>query len=173
MRRSLGLVGGLALALVCSQFPEYAQQYTQRLGGAVDELRTITADFDTAATGAGMTRQQALEHYAHSPDTFLAGRGTSMEATFARYAYLSATLQEIRGANAWQRVRLIPQFLDTDVGMRTLDSFQPAVPVTAEGLAYAAVGFVIGYMLASALYSLLTLPFRALFRRLGWRWGHA
>jgi hypothetical protein len=42
MRRSLSLLGGLGLGLALSQFPEYAQQYTQRLGGAVDELRIET-----------------------------------------------------------------------------------------------------------------------------------
>ena len=49
MRRMIAGVGGLGLALVLSQFPEYAQQYTQRLGGAVDELRVITEDFGRGA----------------------------------------------------------------------------------------------------------------------------
>ena len=52
MRRMIAGIGGLALAIVLSQFPEYAQQYTQRLGGAVDELRVITEDFDRAALAA-------------------------------------------------------------------------------------------------------------------------
>ena len=48
MRRMLATIGGLGLAVTMSQFPEYAQQYTQRLGGAVDELRVVTEDFDRA-----------------------------------------------------------------------------------------------------------------------------
>src|SRR3569623_645123 len=165
MRRSLGLVGGLALGVALSQFPEYAQQYTQRLGGAVDELRIVTTDFDAAAAGAGLTRQQARDRYAHSPDTFLAGRGTSMSATFTRYAQLTTALQEVRGADAWRRFRLLPVYLDSDVGERTLDDFKPAVPVTAEGFVYAGVGLVIGYILVSVFYSLITLPFRIWWRR--------
>src|SRR5439155_15868204 len=105
LRRSLGLVGGLALGVALSQFPEYAQQYTQRLGGAVDELRVITTDFDHAATEAGLTRGQALDRYQHSADQFLAGRGTSMTATFARYAELTSTLAELKGADALRRFR--------------------------------------------------------------------
>ena len=96
MRRSLSVAGGLILAVVLSQFPEYAQQYQQRLGGAVDELHVITADFDNAATGAGLTRDEALARYAHAPDAFIAGRGTNMAATFARYAQLSAALARMR-----------------------------------------------------------------------------
>ena len=60
MRRTLGIVGGLALGLCLSQFPEYAQQYTQRLGGAVDELRIITSEFEVAAREAGLTLEQAI-----------------------------------------------------------------------------------------------------------------
>ena len=39
MRRALSVLGGLALGFGFAQFPEYAQQYEQRLGGAVDEVR--------------------------------------------------------------------------------------------------------------------------------------
>ena len=41
MRRALSILGGLVLGFGFAQFPEYAQQYEQRLGGAVDELRII------------------------------------------------------------------------------------------------------------------------------------
>jgi len=169
MRRSLSVAAGLLGAVVLSQFPEYAQQYTQRLGGAVDELRVITADFDAAASSAGLTRQTALDRYAHAPDTFIAGRGASMTATFARYAQLSAALQEIRGADPLQRLQLLPVYFDSDVGARTLDDFKPAVPVTAEGFLYAAAGFVLGYLGMSALFSLLRLPFRWRARDRAWR----
>ncbi|HTJ58121.1 MAG TPA: DUF2937 family protein [Devosiaceae bacterium] len=160
MRRSLGVVGGLVLGVALSQFPEYAQQYTQRLGGAVDELRVIATDFDAAARNAGLSRDQALDRYEHSSDAFLAGRGTSMSETFARYAQLNTTLETLRGADAMHRLRLMPYYFDTDIGRRTLDDFKPAVPVTAEGFLYAGAGFVLGYILTSVLYSLLTLPFR-------------
>ena len=164
MRRSLGLVGGLALGVALSQFPEYAQQYTQRLGGAVDELRVITSDFDRAAAQSGLTREQALARYQQSPDQFLTGRGISMSATFARYAELSTTLVELKGADAWQRLRSLPGYLDSEIGARTLDDFKPAVPVTTEGLSYGGIGLLIGYIVVSALYSLLMLPFRRLAR---------
>jgi hypothetical protein len=160
MRRSLSVLGGLCLAAVLSQFPEYAQQYTQRLGGAVDELRAITAEFDTAASAAGMTRQQALAHYTQSPDSFLEGRGGSMTATFARYDELSLTLNELRQAGPLQRFEHLPDYLDSDVGKRTLDDFQPALPETSEGLLYTLAGFALGYVIVSVLCSLLLLPFR-------------
>ena len=160
MRKTVSILGGLALGVVLSQFPEYAQQYTQRLGGAVDELRIITEDFDRSATAAGLTREQALGRYAGSADDFLEGRGLSMAQTLARYEQLSAMLARIQGADAWERFTLLPDFLDTDIGARALQNFQPAVPVTMEGFAYAGAGFLGGYLSLSALVSVLLLPFR-------------
>jgi hypothetical protein len=160
MRRGLSILGGLALGVALSQFPEYAQQYTQRLGGAVDELRVITGDFDAAAKSGGLTREQALGRYDTSTDSFLKGRGSSMQQTFARYDQLSGMLAKIRGANASERLTLLPQYVDTEIGQRTLDSFKPAVPVTLEGFAYGGVGLLLGYAAVSILISFLTLPFR-------------
>lgn len=160
MRRMLSVVGGLALGLGLSQFPEYAQQYTQRLGGAVDELRIITEEFDTAATAAGLTREAAIERYGVAGDEFIEGRGRSMSRTFTRYAELSAMLAEIRGADAAERVTLLPKFMDTEIGARALEHFQPAVPVTAEGLAYGGAGFFVGYLVTSGLVRFVMLPFR-------------
>ena len=50
---SFGIVSGAGF----SQFPEFSQQYLQRLGGAVDELSTVVSDFDRSAATFGMTRR--------------------------------------------------------------------------------------------------------------------
>jgi hypothetical protein len=160
MRRVIAGVGGLGLALTLSQFPEYAQQYTQRLGGAVDELRVITEEFDRAAVAGGLDRAGALARYEASNDSFLADRGSSMGATFARYETLSTTLSRIEGADPLQRLQALPAYLDTDIGRRTLENYRPAVPVTMEGILYAGGGFIIGYMVLSGLWRFVTLPFR-------------
>ena len=160
MRRIVAGIGGLGLALVLSQFPEYAQQYTQRLGGAVDELRVITEDFDRAAVAGGLDRAAALGRYEASNDDFLAGRGTSMTATFDRYETLSATLVRIEGANAVERFQSLPAYLDSDIGRRTLENYQPAVPVTMEGILYAGGGFILGYLVLSGLWRFAAMPFK-------------
>lgn len=166
MRRSLSLLAGACLGVALSQFPEYAQQYTQRLAGAVDELQRVVADFDAAAHAGGLTREEALAHYAASPDKFIAGRGAGMRATIVRYDQLDAMLGEIRGATPLERLMLLPDFADTEIGRRTLGDFKPAVPVTPEGFLWGGAGLLIGYLVASTLIEILLLPFRrARFRR--------
>ena len=160
MRRVIAGIGGLGLAVTLSQFPEYAQQYTQRLGGAVDELRVITEEFDRAAAAGGLDRNAALDRYVVSNDAFLAGQGTSMTATFQRYDQLSTTLSRIEGAGPVERLQSLPAFLDTDIGRRTLENYKPAVPVTMEGILYAGGGFILGYLILSGLWRFASMPFK-------------
>lgn len=160
MRRTLAMLAGLVLSAGLSQFPEYAQQYTQRLGGAVDELRIVTEDFDKAAAEAGLGRDEAIDRFSKTGDSFIAARGESMARTFKRYEELSDTLAEVRGASGWERFTKMPEYLDSEIGARTLSDYQPAIPVTIEGFAYAGAGFLIGYLSLSALVGVLTLPFR-------------
>jgi len=160
MRRMVASIGGIGLALVLGQFPEYAQQYTQRLGGAVDELAAVTQAFDRDAAAGGLDRQTALGRYNASNDEFLAGRGQSMTATFQRYDQLSQTLARIENAGPVERFQNLPAYLDTDIGQRTLAAYEPAVPVTVEGILYAGAGFLLGYVVVSALVRTCSLPFR-------------
>jgi len=166
MRRALSVLGGLALGFGFAQFPEYAQQYEQRLGGAVDELRIITSEFDSAAQTAGLTREQAFQRYEASPDSFLAGRGVGMQAIFARYETLKTDLSDLQGAGPLQRLEHLGQYLDSEVGARALQNYKPAVPATPEGLMWALGGVVLGYLVLYPLLGFLTLPFR-------WRRGQA
>ncbi|WP_332701606.1 DUF2937 family protein [Devosia sp.] len=131
-----------------------------RLGGAVDELRVITEDFDRAALAGGLDRAAALGRFEASNDDFLAGRGSSMTATFQRYDNLSATLARIEGANAVERLQSLPAYLDTDIGQRTLENYRPAVPVTMEGILYAGGGFILGYLVLSGLWRFVSMPFK-------------
>ena len=160
MRRALSILGGLALGFGFAQFPQYAQQYEQRLGGAVDELRIIVEDFDRGATSFGLTREDALMRYAISPDEFLQDRGLSMRMTIARYDRLSADLAALQSASPMQRAQFLPRYLDSDVGARALENFEPGMPGTGEALAWGLAGMGIGYLILYPFFGFLTLPFR-------------
>lgn len=160
MRRALSIIGGLALGFGFAQFPEYAQQYEQRLGGAVDELRIIVEDFDRGAASFGLSREDALMRYAVSPDEFLQDRGLSMRMTLERYERLSADLAQLQAASAVQRVQFLPRYLDSDVGARAMENFQPGVPATGEALAWGLAGTAVGYLILHPFFGFVTLPFR-------------
>jgi hypothetical protein len=160
MRRALSVMGGLVLGFGLAQFPEYAQQYEQRLGGAVDELRIIVDDFDRGAAAFGLDREEALMRYAVSPDEFINDRGLSMRQTIARYERLSADLAALQQAGPVERIQLLPRYLDSDVGARALQNFEPGVPATAEAIAWGMMGIALGYIALYPFFGFVTLPFR-------------
>ena len=156
--RILTLAGGLAGAAGVSQFPEYSQQYLQRLGGAVDELSRVVADFDASAAAEGLSREAALAQMVGTD--FVERRRADMERTIDRHDRLSADLAALRGTSPFQRAVQPQRFTDRELAQRAWDDFKPAVPVTVEGLSFAGIGFLGGALILSGLIRLLRLPFR-------------
>lgn len=158
MIRTLALAGGIAGAAVCSQYPEFAQQYLQRLAGQVDALEIVVTDFEASAMRAGLTRGQALSELSGTP--FLADRQADMRRTFRRYAVLSDNLATLRAASPLDRITMPQRLGDPATFAATWADYRPAMPVTAAGVVTGGVGFLLGWALIRMFWSLLTRPFR-------------
>lgn len=134
---AVGLFAGLALF---SQAPEFAQQYRQRIGGAVDELKVVVADFDRDAAASQMTRDEALGKLAASQDPFARDRGRSMTGTLNRFERLRRQQSWLEGADAFTRPLFVLRNPDRHVLTGAWEIFEPAVPLTIAGLAYGGAG---------------------------------
>ncbi len=156
--RALILAGGLTGAAGLSQFPEYSQQYTQRLAGAVDELSRVVADFDASAAAEGLSRDAALAQMTGTD--FVERRRADMTRTIARAERLSADLEALRAAGPFTRAAHATRFTDPEIASRAWQDFKPAMPLTFEGAVFAGVGFLGGLGLLSGLLALLRWPFR-------------
>ncbi|MCI2400783.1 DUF2937 family protein [Aliiroseovarius subalbicans] len=158
MIRALTLAGGLAGAVSLSQFPEFSQQYLQRLAGAVDELKVVVAAFDTSAKGFGLSRDEALAQMGGT--TFQNKLRDDMQGNLTRFKQLNADYQALSGTIPLERLTMVWRMRDSDLALRTWDDFRPAIPVTSDGLICAGIGFVGGWLLLSGLLGLLARPFR-------------
>lgn len=142
--KGLAVAGGICCAVALSQVPEFSQQYTQRLSGAVDELSGIVAQFDADAAQLGMSRTEALNDL--SKGTAMArARAQSMGYVLARHDRLSAHLARIHDTGPVGRVATGLRYLDPDLARNTWADFKPAVPVTVEGAGFGGAGFLGGY----------------------------
>lgn len=159
LMRAMTLAGGITGAVGLSQFPEFSQQYAQRLGGAVDELSRMVAEFDADAAQVGLSREAALEDLAQG-SAMGRERAETMGEVIVRYGQLSADLTALQGAGPFSRAYLATRMTDRDVAQRAWENFKPAVPATFEGAVFAGVGFLGGLMLLGAVLSILRLPFR-------------
>jgi hypothetical protein len=156
--RTLAVAGGLVGGAGLAQFPEYAQQYVQRLAGAVDELQGVVADFDRSAQREGLTRDAAL--LAMTGNDFVERRRTDMSRTISRADRLAGDLALVRDASALRRLTAAPRFADPEIARRALADFKPAVPLTVEGLGFAGGGFLAGWALIAGLIALIGRAFR-------------
>lgn len=157
--RALTLAGGVAGAAGFSQFPEFSQQYVQRLGGAVDELERVVADFDQDAADVNLSREAALVDLA-SGGTMGKERADTMVRTIDRHANLSADLAALQAAGPFTRAAQAARFRDSEIAQRAFENFKPAAPLTFEGATFAGAGFLSGLMLFGVLFWLLAWPFR-------------
>ncbi|WP_306115407.1 MULTISPECIES: DUF2937 family protein [unclassified Roseovarius] len=158
--RAVTLVGGIAGAVAFSQFPEYSQQYTQRLAGAVDELSRVVQRFDTDASALGLSRQEALNDMERAGGMAEA-RAQSMQRVFVRYDRLSNDLKVLRPKAPVGQAVQIWRMTDPELARKAWDDFKPAVPVTITGISMGLVGFLAGLLVFGTL--------RAVLRGLFWR----
>jgi len=156
--RALTLAGGLAGAAATSQFPEFSQQYLQRLGGAVDALSQVVTDFDASAAAVGMDRADALAELRGTE--FLERRRVDMARTFARFDTLQGDLATLKGEGPFMRAYHLSRLTDGQIAGAAWRVYQPALPLNFAGLSFGLVGFLLGVGALGAGLRLVTWPFR-------------
>ena len=153
-------MGGLAGGAGLSQFPEFSQQYLQRLAGTVDEIQLQVSAFDASARRAGLTREEALAETSES--AFLNSRQNDARAMINRSERLTADLDALRASGPILRVFQAPRLTDPEIAASTWSDFKPAAPLTLEGLVCALLGVFAGAALVGFVARALWWPVRRL-----------
>jgi hypothetical protein len=145
-----------------SQAPEFFQQYLQRLGGHLDEARRQLAGFEEVARKSGLTFRQYIDLLRSQPAEAVADTGARIAGIQGRVESLAAAEAALREAGLWERPFVFLRHADWDIAARTWEVFKPAMPVTFEGLVYAAVGMVLALIVYQGC---VATPCRALVGR--------
>jgi hypothetical protein len=141
--RTLGLALGLLGGAVAAQAPEFAQQYAQRLGGTVDELRRVVTTFEVDASATGRSRDEAVARLSGDRDALVARRGAAARQDIARLEALTEQQRALAEAGGpLGRVVAVLRNPDMSLARATYQDYVPAIPTTADGLTAAFVGFL-------------------------------
>jgi hypothetical protein len=149
--RFIVVVAAALGGITSSQLPEFAQQYRQRLGGALEELRQVVTAFEADAARSDLTREEALETYGRVGEPFLRDQGVTTRSTIERYEDLAEQRARFELASPMMRPVVMLTDPDERVVRGAWADYEPAVPVSTEGFVWAALGF----FLAGGLISLL------------------
>ena len=157
MLQKIILVGALTTGVAGSQFPEFSQQYLQRLGGQYDALSQVAADFDASAKSAGLTREAALAEI--KGGAFQDAHRADMAHVFTRLDRITADLTLLRAAGPLERMALPQRFRDVETLSATWADFRPAVPVTMDGAIATIAGMIAGWLGLTGIFALLGTVF--------------
>ena len=147
-------LGGMC-AVGASQAPEFAQQYTQRLGGAVDELKVVVGHFDRDAAAVGLSRAGGLDRLDSSDDRFVNYRGKSIRTTVERFEKLTRHYSGMQAPDVTRRISEMLINMDKPTAKMAASDYRPAIPVTAEGFFAGLLGFLVGTLGGGVITALL------------------
>jgi len=142
-------------AVAASQSQAFIVQYTQRLGGHLDEAR------------AHLSQVQTGLRYRLMSDTV---RGELETDAKHRTSELQAAYDSIAKANAFAKPIALIRHADPTMLRGTWRDFVPALPLSSESIVYVFVGMLLGfviYELIKAPLVLISAPRRRKFRRRG------
>jgi hypothetical protein len=145
MAGRLAFAIGLFCALIGTQGPEFAQQYRQRLAGAIDELTRIVATFDDEAASQSFKREEAIARLEANSDPLVRDRGADMDSDIRRLGHLKASLAAFRESAPTGRLVLLARNYDASVALQTWKDFEPAIPTSTEAMAIGALAFCGGW----------------------------
>ena len=144
--RRIAVAIGLLAALLGTQWPEFSQQYRQRLGGALDEVTRALDAFASDAASQSLTPDAALERLAANADPLARERAEAVKAERVRKARIADSLQAMKDAGPMARLVVMARDYDGQVAAGAYQAFEPAIPLGSEGWIVGAVGFVIGWL---------------------------
>jgi hypothetical protein len=154
MRKSGLLVCGFLGALLLSQFPEFFQQYTQRLGGRLDELTTQVSALEERAAASGKDLTGYLRVFLLHRDVDVRREGQELRAMVQRRAALAESYRSLTGVDRWWRAAAFAENVDWQTARATIEVYRPAMPVTPEAGIYAGAGFGTGAAIFLAILGL-------------------
>jgi hypothetical protein len=155
IRRLLNGLAAVAGAGGFSQFPAFYIQYLQRLGGRLDQAQIQVDRIAAAARDQSLSLAQYLDKFAGSADAAYQRQGEVLIAEVADAERLRLAVAALAQAQPIERPLRILQYIDIDATRATLGDFSLGLPLTTEGLVYAAIGLVTGLIGLAVIERLL------------------
>jgi hypothetical protein len=134
LARRLALAIAVMAALIGSQGPEFAQQYRQRLGGALEELNGIVAQFDGEVQRRNLSRAEGLKRLRDDSEPLARDRGLDIGEAIDRAQRLNKQIEALNSAGPLMRLYVVATNFDPKTARGTLDAYEPAVPLSVGAL---------------------------------------
>lgn len=136
----------VAGALMASQAPLFIQHYNQQLSGHISELRHQVEIMRTTALRSDKTLDQFIDKFLGSSDMDFVRQGELMQSMVQRLDTLKESFNSLKEATVLTRPFIFLEQFNWDIAKSTFQSFTIGIPLNTEGLIYALIGIVLGYL---------------------------
>lgn len=143
--RRIAFAIGVLCGLLGTQGPEFAQQYRQRLAGAIDELSRVVAVFRDEAEQKSLTSGEAIARLEQNADPLARERGADMQYDIDRLARMKRALTAFTEPGIWRRAATFVADFDAATAGQTWKDFEPAIPTSADALAFGLLALLWGW----------------------------
>lgn len=147
----------VAGAVLFSQLPHFFQNYTQRLGGHLEEIKRQLFNLEQAAQKSGKTLPQYIEKFTVNSDQDIALQGEYMQSLISRFSDISRAYDGMALGAPWTRAFHFVQTLQFDIAKLTFNDFSFGLEFTPETGVYALVGMGIGILLFTVVNGILCI----------------
>lgn len=155
----------VAGAFIGSQIPQFIQQYTQRLAAHIAELDHLLTKLRRIASLSDKTLDQYIQKFLSSSDPDFSRQGEFIDEMLRRFHVLSDSLQKITESRIWTRPFIFLKEIHRDLFETTLDSFQPGLVLSVEGICYTFLGALLGFLFYQGFSKSILIVYKALFKK--------
>jgi len=141
--RIVAVIGGI----IFFQIPAFIIQYKQRLGGHVDELSRLIAQYKSSAAKYGKTVEEYIALHLNSGVNEIVSTGEFMTENMKRFDELSLALKNLSESSGITKLFVFFKSMDLDILRGTYKDFVPGISFNLESIAYCIVGVIFSMLL--------------------------
>lgn len=138
-------------AVVAGQAPAFQAQYRQQLAGRLDQARQDLSHLLKEAEAQGLTPEEFLQRAEQEAGSYTGILIADARSALETHQRLQEAYDALTQGDALTRLIALFQHLDMQIARSVISHFQPALPLTVEGVAYAGTGLLIGVAFAALL----------------------
>lgn len=149
----------IVFAISAAQFPLYYLAYANTLAGARVEAEARYRQLEQEASLLQLSIESFIQRHETNSDEAFRASGRIHRTTQEHYQRYSAQDSALRAAPVWQKPWVLAK--NFDPALHAATRFEPGLPLTLEGGAYALAGLILAWTLTALAGLIFRRPWTA------------
>lgn len=141
-------------ALLFAQIPPFFAQYLHELSGHIAELAYQINIFEQGAQLSNKTLPQMIQKFLSFSDPDIVHQGKLLQAMVDRWEGFAAAQEALQQASLWTKPFVFLRYMDWGIVKNTMSHYQFGFSLNLEGILYAFIGIIAGYLFFQGIASL-------------------